>query len=237
MELKVLPEFHCSICGVVLNTEMGLVNHVVLKHDIPAKTYYDRTKRKDGEGICPICGKETEYQDISRGYQRFCSTKCAVAWQRQHAEATDIKCEECGQVFSAESKNKAAQIFQKHIREAHNLQPKDYYDKYIRKPDEGICENCGKETNFVKMSLGYNKYCCRECSVAAMIKRREAERQKAKEYDEAKAQVIITEEMRQAEWQKECQRRLAEFENPDRCTFNRTDFGIQGRFGVMTEWL
>lgn len=50
-----------------------------------------------------------------------------------------------------------------HIK-VHGLTPKEYYDKYIRKSDEGICPTCGKETTFINIEQGYHKFCSLKCS-------------------------------------------------------------------------
>lgn len=46
----------------------------------------------------------------------------------------------------------------------HNITGKEYYDRFLKKPDEGKCLNCGKPTNFLKISQGYNRYCSCKCS-------------------------------------------------------------------------
>lgn len=43
------------------------------------------------------------------------------------------------------------------------MNPKVYYDKYIRPPNVGICI-CGKETPFLSLSKGYQKHCCASCA-------------------------------------------------------------------------
>lgn len=47
----------------------------------------------------------------------------------------------------------------------HKISAKDYYDKYLKQPNEGICPVCGKETPFLKISKGYQKHCCASCSI------------------------------------------------------------------------
>ena len=42
------------------------------------KQYYDKYIRKEGEGICPVCGEETSFDRIPTGYKEFCSTKCVA---------------------------------------------------------------------------------------------------------------------------------------------------------------
>ena len=49
-----------------------------------------------------------------------------------------------------------------HIKE-HNIKSKDYYDKYIKLPDEGICKTCGNVTKFISMYCGYRIYCSNKC--------------------------------------------------------------------------
>ena len=38
-----------------------------------------------------------------------------------------------------------------------------YYDKYLKKPDEGVCPVCGGQCKFISLSLGYHKYCSVKC--------------------------------------------------------------------------
>lgn len=51
-----------------------------------------------------------------------------------------------------------------HLKRAHNTNAKNYYDMFIRKPNEGICPVCGKETAFQGIRLGYLKFCSSKCS-------------------------------------------------------------------------
>lgn len=53
-------------------------------------------------------------------------------------------------------------VINNHIKE-HNIQSKDYYDKYIKLPDEGICKTCGNVTKFISMYCGYRIYCSNKC--------------------------------------------------------------------------
>lgn len=49
-----------------------------------------------------------------------------------------------------------------HLSRIHKLNGKDYYDKYLKKPDEGICkcEECNKPTQFINVLEGYKECCC-----------------------------------------------------------------------------
>ena len=66
-----------------------------------------------------------------------------------------MKCEIC----KKEYKNKIA--LSKHISKIHNIKSKEYYNRYLKKENEGICY-CGKETKFI--SCGYRKYCSNTCA-------------------------------------------------------------------------
>jgi len=51
-----------------------------------------------------------------------------------------------------------------HIHGSYKLSSKDYYNKYLKKENEGICK-CGNNTNFISISKGYRKHCSIKCSV------------------------------------------------------------------------
>lgn len=54
----------------------------------------------------------------------------------------------------------------KHLQKTHGLSKngiKNYYDKYLKKADEGMCY-CGDKTQFLRINLGYSKYCSCSCS-------------------------------------------------------------------------
>ncbi len=57
-----------------------------------------------------------------------------------------------------------------HIRIKENMELKIYFDKYMKKPDEGICPICGKETEFLSLSHRYNKHCCKKCALKTISK-------------------------------------------------------------------
>ena len=61
----------CKIC----NEKHDLRTHLKV-HSITSKEYYDRFIKKPDEGICPVCGKETKFLGITKGYRTWCSNKC-----------------------------------------------------------------------------------------------------------------------------------------------------------------
>lgn len=50
-----------------------------------------------------------------------------------------------------------------HIRKAHNMSTQDYYNKYLKKENEGYCVVCGKPTKFITISRGYRRVCSISC--------------------------------------------------------------------------
>lgn len=66
----------CEICGKEYEKN-GFGKHIYLSHNMHAKEYYDKYIKQPGEGICPVCGKETTFRGEWR-YLKFCSHKCAA---------------------------------------------------------------------------------------------------------------------------------------------------------------
>ena len=73
-----------------------------------------------------------------------------------------IKCKICDKEFG----NKG---FSSHLKK-YNIKSKEYYDKYLKKENEGICQmygrisSCLKYTKFIKLSKGYSKCCSLRCA-------------------------------------------------------------------------
>lgn len=66
-------------------------------------------------------------------------------------------CKECQEQFDSKFK------FGAHIRAKHNITAQLYWDKWYGKH---ICE-CGKETKFLGISAGYQKFCCSKCACSS----------------------------------------------------------------------
>lgn len=65
-------------------------------------------------------------------------------------------CKECG----AECADFAA--LGHHIIK-HKLSSKEYYDKYLKKENEGTCQCCGGQAKYLNLQSGYIRWCCRQC--------------------------------------------------------------------------
>ena len=55
-----------------------------------------------------------------------------------------------------------------HLWKTHAISSKEYYDAYIKKPEEGCCQVCGNPTVFRTLGQGYLSYCSRKCSAIAV---------------------------------------------------------------------
>jgi hypothetical protein len=168
--------FICKKCNRSFRNITQLVSHLThpksnCKCNI--KEYYDIYLRKENEGICIYCGRETAFASLSKGYPnnkckhcRNCDSETQKKRKKtieQKREAKKIKsgyyerpevCEICSERF--ENKNGLA----KHISQRHSdiITIKEYYDKYFKKEGEGICQITEKETNFKSLVDGYYIY-------------------------------------------------------------------------------
>jgi hypothetical protein len=65
----------CKVCGKEFENYRSFGDHLRV-HKITSKEYYDKFFKKEGEGICLVCGKETTFISLKRGYHKFCSRRC-----------------------------------------------------------------------------------------------------------------------------------------------------------------
>lgn len=70
-------EYKCSICDFSSEEYSGLSSHIIQKHKIKIKDYYDTFLKKENEGICIYCPKPTKFLNIKDGYKKYCSVKCS----------------------------------------------------------------------------------------------------------------------------------------------------------------
>ena len=57
-----------------------------------------------------------------------------------------------------------------HIKQKHKITTQEYYDKYLRQENEGICPVCKKQTNFINLHDGYRQFCCKKCAYTSDIR-------------------------------------------------------------------
>lgn len=69
----------CKICNTQTKYIIDLFSRYHLKschNGMSMKEYYDLCIKKDGEGICVVCGKETTFENYNLGYRKTCSIQC-----------------------------------------------------------------------------------------------------------------------------------------------------------------
>jgi len=69
----------------------------------------------------------------------------------------ELTCQICGNMYHPKG-------YGSHLQSKHNISGKEYYDRYFKKDDEGICIECGKPTTYQTISLGYAIFCGDGCS-------------------------------------------------------------------------
>jgi 5-methylcytosine-specific restriction endonuclease McrA len=64
----------CEICGREFDKIRGLFSHVYQAHKISSEEYY--LKYIGIKGNCKVCGKDTKFISVEKGYQIYCSIQC-----------------------------------------------------------------------------------------------------------------------------------------------------------------
>lgn len=70
----------------------------------------------------------------------------------------------------------------RHVIDAHHISIKQYYDEYLKQPNDGICPICGKETKFVR---NYYKKCCCQSHAALYRQAQHNHNEKVIEFENA----------------------------------------------------
>ena len=66
----------CKICGEECRSIRHLSAHIQIKEQMKLKDYYDKFIKNTEDGICPCCGKNTEFLSLTHGYNKHCSKEC-----------------------------------------------------------------------------------------------------------------------------------------------------------------
>ena len=158
----------CQICQLECKSGQALSKHISCKHKISAKDYYDKYIKQISEGICPICNNTTPFLGFKKGYQTYCSAKCAQNGDNNvfktnnprkiknkitsyNCKTINFTCDICNKSYT----NKIS--VNNHIIKGHKMSLYDYWSQY----QSDKCCICGNQLNVT--SLGFNKYCSSKC--------------------------------------------------------------------------
>ena len=72
----------CLVC----QKEVNRIELHIRCHNLSKKEYYDQFLKKDTDGLCLLCGKQTKFTSLSGGYKEYCSVKCAKRHQFKDPE-------------------------------------------------------------------------------------------------------------------------------------------------------
>ena len=100
-----------------------------------------------------------------------------------------IFCKECG----VQTEYVIDNFCRYHLKPNHNMTTKEYYDKHIKKENEGKCLNCGKETSFKSYTKGYSEFCSIDClNKSKEMSKRVSEGRKDLNYEVINAKIKNT---------------------------------------------
>ena len=117
----------CLICNYISPNNRGLSIHIKLSHEMNSKTYYDKYLKKPNEDICIVCGKPTQYLNISVGYREVCSISCGQKNPKVRAKIESTNMNKYGKstpLITEESLNKS------HSKEAMDKKRKTMINTY-----------------------------------------------------------------------------------------------------------
>lgn len=188
--------YKCRECGHPFVTEKALSEHLRSSHQLQIKEYYDKYVAGPTDGKCEVCGGPTTFISMSKGYKKKCEN-CRLANTNKandpNNETCTKECKICGFNIAGSTKQIMMRRFFYHLN-THNISVKDYYDRYEKKPGDGICPMCGKPTNFISISEGYRKYCGPACvSIAANQEKARLDKVE-KEFQEEQREIVKTRE-------------------------------------------
>lgn len=65
----------CQICNKIIQNH-GMSSHIIRTHKMDTKTYYDTYIEPNTKHVC-VCGKPTNYKNLSTGYYQYCCCDCS----------------------------------------------------------------------------------------------------------------------------------------------------------------
>ncbi len=106
----------CEICGRECKNWISFSAHIVRKHNITTRYYYDKYLKKDEkEGIC-YCGNPINFYRIKTGYQKYCGRKCSNRSEEVKGKKIQTCLENFGVKYSFQSEEVKEKIEQTSLK-------------------------------------------------------------------------------------------------------------------------
>jgi hypothetical protein len=189
----------CQTCSKPFATFHALSSHLsysTSRCKIDIKEYYDKYLRTFNEGICKLCGHETKFSSLTKGYPSNICSKCNK--ENKNPDKNIKRSASLKLVFNKkrklhqarknlinllrkrtiQSNKKQCQIcgiifpsyhsLSSHLR-IHNIYLKNYYDCFFKLCNEEKCLCCQSSTNFISLKKGYSDYCSPKCACSSPL--------------------------------------------------------------------
>lgn len=83
-----MKTYICEICGEKFENGYKFGRHLKTTENLSSREYYDLYIKKEGEGVCGVCGNPTQYDTLGNGYFRFCNGSCAALGSKSQKQKT-----------------------------------------------------------------------------------------------------------------------------------------------------
>ena len=125
----------CKICGLIFKNNIPNAFHLSKMHNLSIQEYYDKFYKKENEGVCLNCGKNTHFKRFIDGYYKFCSYKCAGNYKETIDKRKNTNIERYGVEAPLQNKdifNKAKETIIKKYNVENISQNKEIKEKKIK---------------------------------------------------------------------------------------------------------
>jgi len=131
----------CKICNREFKNRRGLLQHLRYSHNnLNKKDYYDKYLKLDNEGLCPVCGKETNFNYYKFGYFIHCSINCISKNPKTLEKIVNSKIEKFGV-----SNNTQLDYYKKLNSEIWKNKSKEELDCIVQKSKNTCLEKYGED--------------------------------------------------------------------------------------------
>jgi hypothetical protein len=79
-----MKKINCCICKEEFDNNKKFAKHRLFKHNLNLKDYYDKFLKKENDGVCLICKKQTNFDKKNNSYMKTCSHKCGGIFFRKN---------------------------------------------------------------------------------------------------------------------------------------------------------